>query len=139
MTTKFEGLENVVVVEGDLHPDGWMSRKIKLIFETKVAASSIKIVVYNPDMSTKFIDNRLNVILNDSAVASLVMSPATCNQVILKGKLLTNGVNNLTIEVSGYLESDLLDPRERGTLLISAEPILPPKGMSDKIKRSINV
>lgn len=119
----YNGLENVIVTSGILHPDGWITQHLRMEFRVRKLASGIKICLFNPDISPKFSSTNVRASLNNSAYADTTMKLGAAGEIVINSFPRRGSLNQLTLDVSTCLVPDRLDDRERATLLLSVDLI----------------
>lgn len=116
-------LEDVAVTDGLVDADGWATQHVVLEFRAKKLGSGIKVALFNPDVSPKFISTRVKCVLNGTVEGSVRMNMGTRGEINLNAIPYVDKPNELSIDVSTFLEPDQLDPRERATILLGIDLI----------------
>jgi hypothetical protein len=109
------------VTSGALHKDHWIGRETTLRIAPASEARTIRLNLWNPYYNRAYLNNQVEVSLDGRGVFSEKLQPA--GSAVIEYALSAGEPLDVAIRSEAFMESDALDPRERGIIVkLAQEP-----------------
>ncbi|WP_125469014.1 hypothetical protein [Methylomagnum ishizawai] len=109
----------VTTVEGILWVDGWMTRELRIICKAIHHVGGLEFALWNPDSSIKYAGNNITLICNKRKWIAGNLAMGEKIDLYAKLDVSEGGIVDITIVSDGFMESDAMDSRRRGIVIVS--------------------